>query len=185
MNNSDGPKDRIIRAAYRLFYRNGFSETGINKILEQSGSHKASLYRYFDSKDKLGLVTLNLEKERFLSFLSRALQKYRHYPAFVSFWVKTVKRTMTGNFSRGCPFVRYSQTSGKDSFFNGIIRQVFADAEKLLAGYFIRNRRLEKPEAVLAARKALAAYEGAVQMVILSGDTEYFDIMEDCLLAVI
>ena len=185
LNYDDKPRDRIIQAAYRLFYRNGFSETGINEILELSDSHKASLYRYFGSKDDLGRFTLNLEKERFLSFLSRALRKYPQYPRFVSFWVKTVRRTMTGNFKRGCPFVRYSQTAGEGRFSDEIIRQVFSEAEKLLTGYFQRCRGKTEAEAAPAARKALAAYEGAVQMVLLSGDESYFGIMEEMLNSVL
>jgi TetR/AcrR family transcriptional regulator, transcriptional repressor for nem operon len=185
LNYDDKPKNRIIQAAYRLFYRNGYSETGINEILELSDSHKASLYRYFNSKDSLGRYTLTLEKKRFLSFLARALDKYRNYRIFVHFWVRIVRRTMTASFSHGCPFVRYSQTAGETNFSGEIIREVFSEAEQLLAAYFTRNYHFKTQKAVQTARKALAAYEGAVQMVLLSADPVYFSIMEDMLLSAV
>jgi hypothetical protein len=99
--------------------------------------------------------------------------------------IKTVRRMMTGNFKRSCPFVRYSQTAGEVRFSDEIIRQVFSEAEKLLTGYFQRCWGKTEAEASPAARKALAAYESAVQMVLLSGDQAYFGIMEEMLNSVL
>lgn len=44
---------RIISAATDLFLRDGYSETSIDRILEQSGGSKATLYSYFPTKDDL------------------------------------------------------------------------------------------------------------------------------------
>jgi AcrR family transcriptional regulator len=44
---------RIIAAATELFLRDGYSETSIDRILEQSGGSKATLYSYFPTKDDL------------------------------------------------------------------------------------------------------------------------------------
>ncbi len=184
LKKSNKPRERIISAAYKLFYSKGFSETGINEILEESGSHKASLYRYFESKTDLGKITLSLEQARFLSFLKRALLKFGNYSVFVNFWVKTVKRTMTGPFGRGCPFVRYFQT-GNEPNFNDIIRDVFRQAEILLTDYFIKSAGMEKGKAENTAAKALTIYEGSVQMVVLKNDPGYFSVMEQLLLDII
>ena len=91
---------------------------------------------------------------------------------------------MTGPYARGCPFVRYSQT-GNEDYFKNIIRDVFKEAEILLAGYFRNTADMKKTEAETAAAKALAIYEGTVQMVILKNDPGYFNIMEQLLLDVL
>jgi AcrR family transcriptional regulator len=44
---------RIIASATELFLRDGYSETSIDRILDQSGGSKATLYSYFPTKDDL------------------------------------------------------------------------------------------------------------------------------------
>jgi AcrR family transcriptional regulator len=47
------PKERIVRAARELFYRNGLHSVGVDAIAEAAGTNKMTLYRHFDSKDQL------------------------------------------------------------------------------------------------------------------------------------
>ncbi len=44
---------RIIDAAYGCFWRSGFRRTSVDKIAEQSGVTKRTIYSYFRSKDDL------------------------------------------------------------------------------------------------------------------------------------
>ena len=46
-------RDRLIRAASELFCRYGINATGIDAIVEQSGTAKATLYKTFGSKEGL------------------------------------------------------------------------------------------------------------------------------------
>lgn len=46
-------KGKIIAAAWKLFYDQGYDETTIDEIVEESGTSKGSFYHYFDSKDAL------------------------------------------------------------------------------------------------------------------------------------
>ena len=56
-------KDRIIEAANDLFYRQGYHQTGINQIIEESGVAKATFYSNFKSKEDLGVEYLR-ERDR-------------------------------------------------------------------------------------------------------------------------
>ena len=46
-------KGKIIEAAWRLFYRQGYDDTTVEEIIERSGTSKGSFYHYFDGKDAL------------------------------------------------------------------------------------------------------------------------------------
>ncbi len=46
-------KDRILEAAMRLFYEQGFNATGIATILREAGVNSGSLYHFFESKEAL------------------------------------------------------------------------------------------------------------------------------------
>jgi AcrR family transcriptional regulator len=48
----------IIETASRLFYQQGYSNTGINQIIAEAGIAKSSLYQHFRSKEELLLVYL-------------------------------------------------------------------------------------------------------------------------------
>lgn len=46
-------KKKIVSAAWKLFYEQGYSDTTIDEIIEESGTSKGSFYHYFDGKDAL------------------------------------------------------------------------------------------------------------------------------------
>ena len=51
--NNRNTKSKIVSAAWRLFYENGYDDTTIEEIIFESGTSKGSFYHYFDSKDAL------------------------------------------------------------------------------------------------------------------------------------
>ena len=51
--NSRNTKGRIISAAWKLFYEQGYEETTVEDIVFESGTSKGSFYHYFDGKDAL------------------------------------------------------------------------------------------------------------------------------------
>lgn len=46
-------KGKIIVAAWKLFYEQGYDDTTIEEIIEESGTSKGSFYHYFTGKDAL------------------------------------------------------------------------------------------------------------------------------------
>ena len=47
------PRERILKAAGELFYRQGIRAVGVDAIAEAAGTNKMTLYRHFPSKDEL------------------------------------------------------------------------------------------------------------------------------------
>ncbi len=46
-------KGRIVSAAWRLFYEQGYDDTTVEEILSAAGASRGSFYHYFDGKDAL------------------------------------------------------------------------------------------------------------------------------------
>ncbi|WP_165501754.1 TetR/AcrR family transcriptional regulator [Pedobacter frigiditerrae] len=67
-------KHRILDAASRLFYTQGYNLTGINQIIEEAGIAKASLYSHFPSKSNLLLAYLNQQSRNFFSDLEKFIK---------------------------------------------------------------------------------------------------------------
>ena len=51
-------RGKIVSAAWKLFYEQGYEDTTVEDIIEISGTSKGSFYHYFDGKDAL-LSTLS------------------------------------------------------------------------------------------------------------------------------
>ncbi len=51
--NERNTKGKIINAAWDLFYEQGYENTTVEEIIEQSGTSKGSFYHYFEGKDAL------------------------------------------------------------------------------------------------------------------------------------
>lgn len=46
-------KKKIVSAAWKLFYEQGYEDTTVDDIVEESGTSKGSFYHYFEGKDAL------------------------------------------------------------------------------------------------------------------------------------
>ena len=57
--NSRNTKGRIVSAAWKLFYDQGYENTTVEDIIAASGTSKGSFYHYFEGKDAL-LETLSI-----------------------------------------------------------------------------------------------------------------------------
>lgn len=68
-------KNHLISCARRLFESEGFNATGIDRILEEAGVAKMTLYNNFGSKDMLIVAVLN---DTSLDILNRLTQSVAH-----------------------------------------------------------------------------------------------------------
>jgi len=68
-------KDFLLETAYRLFNEHGYHATGIDLILAESGVSKATLYKYFRTKDDLILEVLKRRHDEFDAIVDSCIQK--------------------------------------------------------------------------------------------------------------
>lgn len=50
---SRNTKSKIVSAAWKLFYQQGYDDTTVEEIIAESGTSKGSFYHYFEGKDSL------------------------------------------------------------------------------------------------------------------------------------
>ena len=66
---SASKKDQLIQNALRAFYRGGFNDIGMDKVAQETGVSKTSIYKHFRTKDELILATLELRDSQFRAWL--------------------------------------------------------------------------------------------------------------------
>jgi AcrR family transcriptional regulator len=67
-------KQLLVITALDLFYKNGINSVGINEILKASGIAKKTLYKHFESKDKLIIATLAQRHSTFIDWLQSCVE---------------------------------------------------------------------------------------------------------------
>lgn len=63
--NARNTKGRIISAAWKLFYEQGYENTTVEDIVFESETSKGSFYHYFDGKDALLATLANVFDEKY------------------------------------------------------------------------------------------------------------------------
>jgi AcrR family transcriptional regulator len=58
-------RDELIESAMRVFHKNGFHASGLDRVLEESGISRMTLYNHFNSKDELIVAALHRRDEIF------------------------------------------------------------------------------------------------------------------------
>ncbi len=105
-------RERILRTAYLLFYRDGIRATGIDKVIAEACVTKVTFYRHFPSKDNLIKAFLERRHQIWAEGFNQAITKYRSSQSAaqrVSDPLAPVLRAVTEWFQqstfRGCAFV--------------------------------------------------------------------------------
>ncbi len=57
-------RERLIATATRLFWRDGYSRTGVSSIIQQAGATSGSFYHFFATKEELFLAVLSQVEEK-------------------------------------------------------------------------------------------------------------------------
>ena len=104
--------DKILDTAERLFYTQGYNNTGINQIIEEADIAKNSLYKHFDSKTELMLAYLQRLHQRWFERLEAAVNKVSDpKEKLLTVFVYQGERQQVREFG-GCPFTKANSDAG-------------------------------------------------------------------------
>lgn len=99
---SAAARDRILRAAHDLFYRDGVRATGVDRVIAESGVAKLTFYRHFPSKNDLVRAYLADRHRRWMTWFSDALARHGGGPDAI---VAALAEWLRDPGYRGCAFI--------------------------------------------------------------------------------
>jgi len=105
--NEKTTRDRLIEAAVRRFYRDGFRNVGIDQVYSDVGISKTAFYKHFESKDDLMLAVLDAQN-RWLQESLRGMIRLRGGDSPVGqlrALFDLVEQIIEGDDYHGCIFV--------------------------------------------------------------------------------
>ncbi len=105
MANAAEHKENLVRAAMRLFRRQGYASTGLQQILAESGAPKGSLYHYFPGgKEALGEAAVDMAAGMVHEMLTDLAARHSEPKAFLRAYARTMAGWMEeSEFRSGCP----------------------------------------------------------------------------------
>jgi len=99
------PRERILRAARELFYRDGINAVSVDAIAAAADTNKMTLYRHFSSKDELAAAYLqSLSAEGDALWESARAQHPGDAPAQLRYLLRRMSEFATDSPGRGCAF---------------------------------------------------------------------------------
>jgi AcrR family transcriptional regulator len=122
-------RERLFRAALRLFARKGFAETTVEDITNAADVGKGTFFNYFPSKEHLLTVFSDMQMGK----LQAAVESMRHSAEPMQAFLKSLSVRLTEEPARDPDVVRaILQANLSSSSVRGVMKQKHARAEALL-----------------------------------------------------
>lgn len=163
-------RDHILLTADGLFYGEGIRAVSMDRIIAAAGVAKATLYRYFPTKEALILAYLNRRNEVVSAAMVRALEAAgaqaggAERVASLFAWLET--RVADAGF-RGCTFVLAAGEYGHDAQVRQIViahKNGLIDMLQRALDAELQARHPELPQ------ELACVYEGAISEAMVRGD---------------
>jgi AcrR family transcriptional regulator len=97
-------KDRILETASRLFHERGYSEVGINEIIDKAETAKATFYQHFPSKESLCTEWLEKVHEHSEKVRREILEGTGTASEKIDQYFEGLGRFLQEKDFRGCPY---------------------------------------------------------------------------------
>lgn len=154
-------RERILDVAKRLFYRDGYRATGIDKIIAESGVAKMSLYRNFQSKNELIAAFLSWRHEFWMGWFKNAVESRLAVKPELAALADALGEWFAAEDFRGCAFINSVAETGAGDDPQHVAQAIFhkRDVERYIAE-LARRLGLQAPEQV--AQEAMLCLDGMI-----------------------
>jgi AcrR family transcriptional regulator len=96
------PREQILATAVQLFFSQGYTQTGINQLIEASAVARRTFYHHFASKEQLGSAYLDFASQQWLAGLRTSVQGRRSAAGVVRALFEHVAQFARETQFRGC-----------------------------------------------------------------------------------
>ncbi|MEX2579607.1 MAG: TetR/AcrR family transcriptional regulator [Verrucomicrobiales bacterium] len=154
-------RERILETATELFHKRGYSEVGINEIIEKAETAKASFYHYYPSKEALCEAWLSSVHEGSEIRRAEILKSPGTAASKIERYFEQLESYMISSEFRGCP---YSNTCAvSDEGCGGVIELIRRHKESLRQFFReVCGQRFHDPEkAAEVGDRIFILYSGA------------------------
>ena len=170
MKKGEASRQRLIECAAELFWKNGYSATGISEILKQTGLPKGSFYFYFKSKDDLATAVTEYYQKILLEQF-RSSSQGNDWESFIEEIFDYLFERATGQTFAGCPYAvmgmetALSKPAVASVFMEGLnkFEQIFQEV-LLYSG-------LSPDHAKILSQRMLSIYQGYLLLGRISNNT--------------
>lgn len=172
MKKGEESRQRLIECAAELFWKNGYSATGISEILKQTGLPKGSFYFYFKSKDDLATAVTEYYQKILLEQFQNSSQG-NDWESFIEEIFDYLFGRATGQTFAGCP---YAVMGMETALSNPTLASVFMEGLKKFEQIFqkvLLYSGLPQDHAAIFSRRMLSNYQGYLLLGRISGDISY------------
>ena len=154
-----GVRDRLLKAADRLFYSEGIGAVGIDLVLAEADAAKASLYSHFSGKDDLIAAYVGQRIEHARALIDEYVAAIPPEDRAVRVFDYVVEWASQSDF-RGCP-VQHAVSELTD--IGHPARSLAADQRRWLLSRFTEWATLAgAPDSAQVAGALLTLFDGAV-----------------------
>lgn len=98
-------RTRLMDAATRLFYEEGIHAVGVDRVLEEAGVTRATLYKQFGGKENLVLAYLAGEDAMLRELFVGAAASVTDPELLIDAVIDGIAADITHRHTRGCPFI--------------------------------------------------------------------------------
>lgn len=148
-------RERLLRSASELFYREGIHAVGVDRIIAEAGVTRATFYRHFPSKEDLVEAYLGVEDANIRAAFDAAEASGAEPRELVGLVIEGLADDVARNHTRGCPFI--NAAAEYPDPVSGVRRAVGEHRE------WFRSEL----ESVLTAAEVEAPEQAAAQLVLL------------------
>lgn len=133
-------RDRLLRRASELFYREGIHTVGVDRLVEEADVTRATFYRHFPGKEQLVEAYLESEDAGIRAAFAAAEASGAAPLELVGLVIEALADDVATRHTRGCPFINaaaeYPDPEGPvrqlvarhRSWFRGTLERVVAAA---------------------------------------------------------
>ncbi len=177
MKKGEASKAKLIACAAELFWRQGYSATGLAEILQAANLPKGSFYFYFEGKRDLAAAVIEYYR-RIVSDDMKQMSGGRDWRAFVHALARKHLDSATEGVHNGCPFaVMGMELALSEPEIAGLYAAALDEARQIMAEVLERSG-LDHGEAAALSSTELTIFEGKLLLFRISGDVAHLEAME-------
>ncbi|REC49660.1 TetR/AcrR family transcriptional regulator [Chryseobacterium pennipullorum] len=167
-------RDRIIRVASDLFYKQGFNSTGINQIIAEADIAIGSLYNHFSSKNDLLQAYLIQEEAAWFDGAEKVISEISEPKEKISALIDYRKKLQETSEFAGCHFIKIiSEIGESNAAVSNFVKAHKMKQKELIRTLVKQNKNTVDSDAV--TEQIFLLIEGAVVTSTINKEDISFD----------